>query len=66
MIEIYNERVQDLMISPAKRLPGGFKIRENKTIGFYVENISKRRVNSFIEIESRIEEGAVNRTIAST
>lgn len=66
MLEIYNERVQDLLISPSKRPQGGLRIRENKTIGFYVEHLSKYPVNSYETIESRMEEGSKNRTIAST
>lgn len=39
MVEIYNERVQDLLINPAKRPKEGLKIRENATYGIYVEGI---------------------------
>jgi kinesin family protein 13 len=36
MMEIYNEKVQDLLIPIAKRPPEGHKIREHKTLGIYV------------------------------
>lgn len=36
MIEIYNEKVQDLLIPSSKRPLGGLEIRENKKMGVYV------------------------------
>ena len=36
MLEIYNEKVQDLLIDPSKREAGGLKIREHTTLGVYV------------------------------
>ena len=36
MMEIYNEKVQDLLIPINKRPPEGHKIREHKTLGIYV------------------------------
>jgi len=41
MMEIYNEKIQDLMAPIKSREPGGLKIRETKTIGFYAENLLK-------------------------
>jgi hypothetical protein len=32
MLEIYNEKVQDLLVSINKRPTGGLKIRESKTL----------------------------------
>ncbi|EAR96121.2 kinesin motor catalytic domain protein (macronuclear) [Tetrahymena thermophila SB210] len=66
MLEIYNEKVQDLLIPCNKRPQGGLRIRENKTIGFYVEHLTKYPVKSYEAIEQRMEEGSKNRTIAST
>ena len=51
MCEIYNEKVQDLMISVNNRPSGGLKLRESKTIGVFVDGISKHAVSSFAEIE---------------
>jgi hypothetical protein len=67
MIEIYNEKVQDLF-SPQniQRNPMGCKVRENKTLGFYVENKRNYPVTSYEDLERRMEEGNQNRTIAST
>lgn len=36
MLEIYNEKVQDLLLPVAKRPREGLKIREHKTQGVYV------------------------------
>jgi kinesin family protein 13 len=55
MIEIYNEKVQDLLIPVEKRPLSGLKIRENKMLGVYVEGIQKIQVESYDEIEAVIE-----------
>lgn len=44
MLEIYNEKVQDLLISINKRPVGGLKVRENKQFGVYVESLTKYKV----------------------
>jgi hypothetical protein len=36
MMEIYNEKVQDLLIPIPKRPKEGHKIREHKTLGIYI------------------------------
>ena len=36
MVEIYNEKLQDLLIDPSLRPVGGLKVREHKTLGVYV------------------------------
>ena len=41
MLEIYNERVHDLLTHFNLRTTSGLKIRENKTIGFYAEGLTK-------------------------
>lgn len=66
MLEIYNEKVQDLLVSPSSRPQFGLKIRENKTIGFYVQQLTKHPVLNYQAIEKLLEEGSRNRTIAST
>ncbi|XP_070565342.1 kinesin-like protein KIF28P isoform X2 [Ptychodera flava] len=65
MIEIYNEQVRDLL-NPKNNPKGGLKIREHQNKGFYVEMLKVVNVNSFSDIESRINEGTRNRTIAAT
>ena len=37
MLEIYNEKVQDLLVALDERPKGGLKIREHKIFGVYVD-----------------------------
>lgn len=66
MVEIYNEKVQDLLIDPSLRPMGGLKVREHKTLGVYVQDLSKHPVDSYEAIDDKMEEGQRNRTIGST
>lgn len=66
MLEIYNEKVQDLLIPVAKRAAGGLKVREHKVYGVYVEGLTKHSVSSYDAIEASMELGNRHRTIAST
>jgi hypothetical protein len=36
MLEIYNEKVQDLLVHESKRVQGGLKVRETATGAVYV------------------------------
>jgi pSer/pThr/pTyr-binding forkhead associated (FHA) protein len=65
MLEIYNEKVQDLFMNPNKRQKGGLKVREDKGEVF-VEGLSKIPVNSYEDIDEQINLGTSNRTIGST
>lgn len=47
MLEIYNEKVQDLLIPVEKRPFEGLKIRESQSIGVYVESLSKHPVGDY-------------------
>eukprot|EP01017_Pseudomicrothorax_dubius_P020674 TRINITY_DN22464_c0_g1_i3.p1 TRINITY_DN22464_c0_g1~~TRINITY_DN22464_c0_g1_i3.p1 ORF type:complete len:323 (+),score=88.67 TRINITY_DN22464_c0_g1_i3:37-1005(+) len=66
MLEIYNEKVQDLLIPTSLRPPGGLKIREHKSMGVFVEGLTKHPVDSYEAIEEKTEEGNTNRTIGAT
>ena len=66
MLEIYNEKVQDLLIKPDKRPPHGLKIRESKVLGIFVDGLSKHPVTSYDQISKKMDEGYNNRTIGST
>jgi pSer/pThr/pTyr-binding forkhead associated (FHA) protein len=66
MLEIYNERVQDLLIPVATRPAGGLKIRESKALGVFVDNLSKHPVSSFAEIEYYMDMGNTHRSIGAT
>ncbi|CAD6574704.1 MAG: kinesin-like protein Klp8 [Alectoria sarmentosa] len=62
-LEIYNERVRDLL-NPATK--GNLKVREHPSTGPYVEDLAKLAVRSFQEIEHLMDEGNKARTVAAT
>ncbi|KAK0560480.1 hypothetical protein OC844_003733 [Tilletia horrida] len=62
-IEIYNEKVRDLL-NPKNK--GNLKVREHPSLGPYVEDLSKLMVNSFADIENLMDEGNKARTVAAT
>eukprot|EP00056_Hartaetosiga_gracilis_P019456 m.14277 g.14277 ORF g.14277 m.14277 type:complete len:965 (-) comp7711_c0_seq1:436-3330(-) len=64
MLEIYNEQVQDLLTADSPK--GGMKVRHHPKKGFYVDNLRTVPVDSFADIEARMEEGTKRRTIAAT
>ena len=66
MLEIYNEKVQDLLIPPKQRPNGGLRIRESKVLGIFVEGLTKYPVTSYEQIAQKMDEGYQNRTIGST
>ena len=66
MLEIYNEKVQDLLIPPNKRPSSGLRIRESKVMGIFVEGLTKYPVTSYEQINKKMDEGYNNRTIGST
>ena len=66
MVEIYNEKVQDLLTDISNRPTGGLNVRQHKTLGVYVEDLSKHPVTSYDAIEQKMEEGYKNRSIGAT
>ncbi|TNN74361.1 Kinesin-like protein KIF16B [Liparis tanakae] len=65
-LEIYNERVQDLLKKKTGPTEGGLRVREHPRDGPYVENLSKLSVNNHNDMEDLIILGNANRTTAST
>ncbi|XP_029926556.1 uncharacterized protein kif16bb isoform X2 [Myripristis murdjan] len=66
-LEIYNERVQDLLQRETAPVDsGGLRVREHPRDGPYVENLSKHLVHSHSDMEELIILGNANRTTAST
>lgn len=53
-IEIYNEKVRDLL-NPKNK--GNLKVREHPSMGPYVEDLSKLVVSSFNDVENLMDEG---------
>ena len=66
MLEIYNEKVQDLLVPISNRPPSGLKIRESKALGVFVADLTKYPVSNYEEISNKMDEGYQNRTIGST
>ena len=67
MLEIYNEKVQDLLIAdPSKKPAGGLKVRESPSGDVYVQGLSKYPVDSYAMNEKKMDEGYDNRSIGST
>lgn len=62
-IEIYNEKVRDLL-NPKNK--GNLRVREHPSMGPYVEDLSKLIVRSFADIEALMDEGNKARTVAAT
>lgn len=59
-IEIYNEKVRDLL-NPKNK--GNLRVREHPSLGPYVEDLSKLVVKDFNDIENLMDEGnKVSRT----
>jgi hypothetical protein len=54
MLEIYNEKVHDLLCPVSKRPPSGLKVRESKTIGIFVEGLTKYPVTSYEQIAKKV------------
>ncbi|XP_017465635.1 PREDICTED: kinesin-like protein Klp98A isoform X2 [Rhagoletis zephyria] len=63
-LEIYNERVKDLL--GPHSAGHGLRVREHRTLGPYVENLSQHAVSNFEEIQECIARGNIQRTTAST
>ena len=64
MLEIYNERVQDLL-QKKERPAGGLKVRENKG-EVYVQDLSKHAVDSYERIAQKMDEGYTSRSVGAT
>jgi hypothetical protein len=64
MVEIYMEKIQDLLVAPAKR-GGPLKIRESKS-HVYVAGAQKQTVTDYASMQKVIDMGDKNRTIGGT
>ncbi|KAI9310444.1 hypothetical protein BX666DRAFT_1869635 [Dichotomocladium elegans] len=62
-IEIYNERVRDLL-NPRNK--GTLKVREHPKLGPYVEDLLRLPVNSVDDINKMMDDGNKARTVAAT
>ena len=72
MIEIYNERVKDLLDVATNANPfetsesAGLKVRTHPTAGSYVEGLTPCAVRDYAEVEKLMERGSNARTVAAT
>jgi len=66
MLEIYNEKVQDLLANCNNKPTGGLKVRESQSGAVYVQGLSKHPVDSYDMISKKTDEGYNNRSIGST
>lgn len=64
MVEIYMEKIQDLLVPPKKR-GNPLQIKQSKS-HVYVAGAKKIPCNSYDDIKNAYEEGESNRTIGST
>uniref|UniRef100_A0A915IEJ5 Kinesin motor domain-containing protein n=1 Tax=Romanomermis culicivorax TaxID=13658 RepID=A0A915IEJ5_ROMCU len=65
MLEIYCEKVRDLL-NRGSAPKGGLKVREHPKKGFYVDGLIAAPVSCYKAMESKINEGTENRTVAAT
>ena len=61
-LEIYNEKVRDLLSPRSTSL----RVREHPSTGPYVEDLSKMAVASYNDVERLLDQGTKSRTTAST
>jgi len=66
MLEIYNERVQDLFVKAGNRPKEGLRVREDPKRGTYAEGATFVPVDSYEAIDRQIARGNENRTIGQT
>lgn len=66
MLEIYNEIARDLLDANGLKKKSGLKIRQHPKKGFYADGLQETMVSSFKELDAKMEEGTLNRTVAST
>ncbi|XP_018420379.1 PREDICTED: stAR-related lipid transfer protein 9 [Nanorana parkeri] len=65
-LEIYNERVRDLLHQADQKKPYTLRVREHPEKGPYVQGLSQHVVTSYEEVVALLEEGMENRITAAT
>lgn len=56
MLEIYNEKVRDLL-NPDVKAASGLPVRQSSNEGFFVQGLKNVPVGSYKDIEKRMEQG---------
>ncbi|XP_039597727.1 stAR-related lipid transfer protein 9 isoform X1 [Polypterus senegalus] len=65
-LEIYNEKVRDLLRSPDRKKPFTLRVREHPEKGPYVQGLSQHLVSDYKQTVNLLEEGIANRMTAAT
>ncbi|KAM4690523.1 stAR-related lipid transfer protein 9 [Rhinophrynus dorsalis] len=65
-LEIYNERVRDLLNQLEQKKPYTLRIREHPEKGPYVQGLSQHVVTDYEQVVALLEEGMENRITAAT
>ncbi|XP_015206425.2 stAR-related lipid transfer protein 9 isoform X1 [Lepisosteus oculatus] len=65
-LEIYNERVRDLLRRPEQKKPFTLRVREHPEKGPYVQGLSQHVVSDYKQAVELLEEGIANRITAAT
>ncbi|XP_067223991.1 stAR-related lipid transfer protein 9 isoform X1 [Chanodichthys erythropterus] len=65
-LEIYNERVRDLLRGAEQKKPTPLRVREHPEKGPYVQGLSQHVVTDYKQAADLLEEGIANRITAAT
>uniref|UniRef100_A0A671LDV8 Kinesin-like protein n=1 Tax=Sinocyclocheilus anshuiensis TaxID=1608454 RepID=A0A671LDV8_9TELE len=65
-LEIYNERVRDLLRGAEQKKPAPLRVREHPEKGPYVQGLSQHVVTDYKQAVDLLEEGIANRITAAT
>uniref|UniRef100_H2ZW40 Kinesin-like protein n=1 Tax=Latimeria chalumnae TaxID=7897 RepID=H2ZW40_LATCH len=65
-LEIYNERVRDLLKGSDQKKPFTLRVREHPEKGPYVQGLSQHLVTDYKQVVQLLEEGIANRITAAT
>ncbi|KAL6035819.1 hypothetical protein STEG23_005216, partial [Scotinomys teguina] len=65
-LEIYNERVRDLLKRSNQNKSYGLRVREHPEMGPYVQGLSQHVVTNYQQVIQLLEEGIANRITAAT
>ncbi|XP_008057674.1 stAR-related lipid transfer protein 9 [Carlito syrichta] len=65
-LEIYNERVRDLLEQSGQKKSYTLRVREHPEMGPYVQGLSQRVVTNYKQVIQLLEEGIANRITATT
>ncbi|KFP31742.1 StAR-related lipid transfer protein 9, partial [Colius striatus] len=65
-LEIYNERVRDLLKQPDRKKPYTLRVREHPETGPYVQGLTQHLVTDYKQVVQLLEEGISKRITAAT